>query len=70
MKSVCRKPCKECPSINTDKHSVKFNGYVEKLKSIGVNGNACHMITKDIWGYSENINDENVCIGYLKSIGK
>ena len=28
---------------------------------------ACHMITSDIWGYKENITDNNVCIGSLKS---
>jgi hypothetical protein len=62
----CRNPCKECPWTKDNPHSKKFPSYVKSIESIGKikdNEHACHMITKDIWGYSDDINDNNVCIG-------
>lgn len=62
----CRKPCKECPWVNKNPHSKKFPTYVESIESIGKikdRKHGCHMITKDIWGYKEEINNKNVCVG-------
>lgn len=60
----CRKPCRECPFANNNPFSLKFRGYVDKMKKLEkVKDNACHMITSDIWGFSSEINDKNVCIG-------
>ena len=69
----CRKPCKECPWINKNQHSEKFPSYVESIEKIGKIKNkehGCHMITKDIWGYHEDINEKNVCIGAKLNIKK
>lgn len=61
----CRKPCKECPwrKENSNQHNLKFRKGVDKMKSIGKNKHACHMINSDIWGYNSQINNDNVCIG-------
>ena len=62
----CRKPCKECPWTKDNPHSKSWPKFVEKLESIDKIKNkehACHMITSDVWGYKEEINDKNVCIG-------
>ena len=63
---MCKKPCKECPWVNTNQHSLNFRTYVEKMKSIGVKKHACHMISADIWGYNSEINDKNKCAGQNK----
>lgn len=65
-KKPCRNPCKECPWINGNKHSIEWPNYVAKMESIGQiksKKHACHMITKDTWGYDKAIDDNNVCIG-------
>lgn len=60
----CRKPCRECPFINNNPFSLKFRGYVDKMRKLDkVEDNACHMITSDIWGFKSEINNKNVCIG-------
>jgi len=62
----CRKPCKECPWTKENAHSKKFPSYVKSIEKIGKikdKKHGCHMITKDIWGYKSEINDENVCVG-------
>ena len=45
---MCRKPCKECPWTNENKHSVDFRKYSEKMESIGKigAGRAMHTIPK------------------------
>ena len=68
---MCRKPCKECPWNTSAPPNIRraWPVYVEKMESIGKIKNkrhACHMITSDIWGYKENITDNNVCIGSFK----
>lgn len=63
---MCKKPCKECPWTNSNSYSLKFRTYVDKMSTINKNKHACHMITKDIWGYKEDINDKNICQGYKK----
>lgn len=64
---MCDKPCKECPWVLENTHSLKFRKYVEKMKSIGIESHACHLTTKDIWGYKIKINSKNICKGYLKN---
>ena len=62
----CRKPCKECPWITGNNHNDKWSDYVHKMENIGKiksKKHACHMITPDTWGYKQDINDNNVCIG-------
>lgn len=59
----CRKPCSECPHRNTNNHSIKFRTYNSKMKTIGKEKQACHMITKDVWGYNTEITDKNICVG-------
>lgn len=66
-----RKPCKECPWTNQNRHSLKFRNYVEKMNSIGKIKNyqhACHMITSDVWGLKTKINKNNICKGTCKKI--
>lgn len=58
-----RKPCKECPWIRKDGHSLKFRGYVEKMEERGYEAHACHMQTKDIWGVESKVNEKNECAG-------
>ena len=58
-----RKPCKECPWIRKDGHSLKFRGYVEKMEERGYEAHACHMQTKDIWGIQYPIDSKNECAG-------
>lgn len=59
-----RKPCKECPWVNTNQHSVNFRKYAKKMQNIGkVENHKCHMISSDVWGYKSDVNLENVCIG-------
>jgi hypothetical protein len=61
---MCRKPCTECPWVNTNPHSLKFRQYAEKVKSVSIIENhSCHMINKDVWGSKTEINEKNVCIG-------
>jgi len=64
-----RKACKECPwsKENSNSHNLKFRKGSDKMKSIGKENHACHMINSDIWGYKSEINSDNVCIGYLNS---
>jgi len=63
----CRKQCRECPWSNSNKHSLKFRTYVDKMISIGkIQNHKCHMISNDVWGYKSEINNENVCIGSKK----
>lgn len=62
----CRKPCRECPWIKNNPHSKKWPGYVDAIEKIGQikdKQHACHMITKDTWGYESEINKDNICIG-------
>jgi Fe2+ transport system protein FeoA len=60
----CNKPCKECPWVNTNQHSIKFREYAQKMKSLGkVENHSCHMINKDVWGLKTEINNNNVCQG-------
>jgi hypothetical protein len=62
----CRKPCKECPWQNTNQHSLKFRGYVQKMQKLGkVKNHKCHMISKDVWSYNSEVNQDNVCVGSL-----
>ena len=66
MSIMCRKPCKECPWTTTGLHSDKWPGYVKAVESTGKikdRQHACHMITSDVWGYNEDITQNNVCIG-------
>lgn len=63
---MCRNTCKECPWENNNQHNLKFQTYVEKMKSVTNNENHnCHMITKDVWGLNSNISEKTVCIGSL-----
>jgi hypothetical protein len=57
------KPCSECPWVNSGSHSIKFRGYVEKMAEKGYKSHACHMQTKDLWGYRSSINEKNECVG-------
>lgn len=67
----CRKPCKECPWVNENGHSIKFRQYVDKMKSLGkIENHKCHMISKDVWGYVSDITDKNVCIGSKNFMNK
>ncbi len=59
----CRKPCKECPWNLNNQHSEKFRTYLDKMKSIGKDKHACHMITDDVWGYKSEISKKNICVG-------
>lgn len=63
----CRKPCKECPWKVENQHNLKFRKYVDKMKSIGKNNHACHMINNDIWGGKSEINTNNICIGSINN---
>ena len=60
---MSKKPCKECPWINDNVHSLKFRSYFDKMKSIGVKKHACHMTTLDIWGYENKIYIDSLCRG-------
>lgn len=61
---MCRKPCKECPFIRDNPHSLKFRQYVDKVRSVsGKENHSCHMINKDVWGLKTEIDEKNVCIG-------
>ena len=65
-KKPCRTPCKECPWTKDNPHSISWPDYVNKMESIGQiqsKKHACHMITKDTWGYDNPIDNNNVCIG-------
>ena len=64
-----REPCKECPWIQENSHNLKFRIYSEKMKEHGYN-QACHMITKDIWGNDIPINEKTECVGYKLCIKK
>lgn len=57
------KHCRECPWKNTNKNSLKFREFSNKMKSIGVKIHACHMITSDIWGYKNKIDSNTLCRG-------
>jgi hypothetical protein len=63
---MCKKPCKECPWVNNNRHSLNFRRYVSKMKTIGVEKHACHMTTSDIWGYNTPISSRNICRGLTK----
>ena len=68
-KMPCRNPCKECPWLIKSCHNDKWPSYVESVEKTGKIKNkrhACHMITSDTWGYKDEINDSNVCIGSLQ----
>ncbi len=65
-----RKECKECPWIRENKMSLDFRKSVNKMKEIKRDNHACHMITKDIWGYDKDISEKNVCIGRKNFINK
>ncbi len=63
---MCRKPCSECPWTKNDQHSKNWPNYVKSLDSINKikdGEHACHMITKDVWGYESEINEDNICLG-------
>ena len=60
---MCKRPCKECPWVNNNRHSLNFRSYTDKMKSIGVEKHACHMITSDVWGYKNKIDSRNYCKG-------
>ena len=63
-----KNPCKECPWINKNNHSMSWPKYVEKMGKIGKienNTHSCHMITRDVWGYKSEIDTKNVCIGSI-----
>ena len=63
-----RNNCKECPWKNKNEHSLKFRTYAKKMKSSnGIENHICHMINKDVWGYNNDINDKNDCIGSKQS---
>jgi hypothetical protein len=67
-----RKCCKECPWTTNSQHSKSWPDYVNVMEKIGQvksKKHACHMITKDTWGYKEEISDSNVCIGSLQVNG-
>jgi hypothetical protein len=57
------KACKECPWVCNNEYSMKFRKYSSKMSTIGVTKHACHMITTDIWGYQQKINEKNICRG-------
>jgi hypothetical protein len=60
----CKKPCKECPWINENSHSLKFRTYVDKMNKLGkIENHKCHMVSNDVWGYKSEVNSKNVCIG-------
>lgn len=66
---INRKQCKECPWNKKNPHSKKWALYVKKMESIGKikdNSHTCHMISSDVWGYKEEINEKNICIGSYK----
>ena len=66
MSKGTRKPCKECPWLNQNGHSLKFRVYADKMKKSGkIKHHACHMITSDVWGYKEEISSDRVCIGSI-----
>jgi len=60
---MCKRPCRECPWVNHNRHSINFRSYVDKMKTIGVEKHACHMITSDVWGYKNKIDSRNTCKG-------
>lgn len=63
----CRKPCKECPWVNVNSHSLKFRTYVEKMMSLGkIVNHKCHMVSKDVWGYETAVDEKNICQGQAK----
>lgn len=63
----CRKPCKQCPWLNSNQHSLKFRTYVDKMKSIGKTNHKCHMISSDVWSYNTPTEEKNICIGQRES---
>lgn len=63
--------CKECPWIVSNNHNENWKLNVEKMQSIGKikdRKHKCHMISNDIWGYSSEIDESNVCFGSIKKI--
>jgi hypothetical protein len=62
MSKGCRRPCKECPWTNENKHNLKFQSWSERMSEMGKN-QACHMETKDVWGRNTEISEHNECIG-------
>lgn len=64
---MCKKPCKECPWVNTNEHSIKFRTYVDKMISIGkIEDHKCHMVSNDVWGYETPVDEKNICAGSLE----
>ena len=62
----CKKPCKECPWINENQHSLKFRTYVDKMRRINkIKDHKCHMVSNDVWGYKSDVTDKNVCVGSI-----
>lgn len=73
MKKSCRVPCRECPWVNISKHNDSWSSYVGTMEKVGQIENkehGCHMITKDVWGYTNPISNENVCIGAKNFMSK
>jgi len=65
---MLRSQCSECPWKVKSQHNENFKGYAEKMTEVGQikeSKHACHMITSDVWGYKNEINESNVCIGSL-----
>lgn len=65
---MCRNPCKECPFVVKSQHNEKWKKYSDRMKSNGYSDQGCHMITKDVWGLKEEINNSNRCVGAVKKI--
>lgn len=61
-----RKACKECPWHNKSQHNDSWEGYTKSMEKIGRKKHACHMITNDVWGYKEEINESNICVGSIQ----
>ena len=60
----CSRPCRECPWVNTNRHSIKFRKYFEKMRSLGkIENHKCHMVSNDVWNYEEDLTDKNICRG-------
>jgi L-rhamnose mutarotase len=62
-----RRSCKECPWKTSGKHSESWPEYLKAMNKIGIDNHACHMITKDTWGYTTKIDNSNICVGQLES---
>lgn len=66
IKKLSRSSCKECPWKNSSGHSKSWSNNVDVMTDLGQikdRKHACHMITSDVWGYKNKINDSNICIG-------